>query len=138
MSNNIHRQDCRYSMFSDPFSVTDLLLHLLHVMLTLSSFRSGQAMPFLLRTKSLQQVQQLCMAEEAEFNPIAILAHVFQELINGNALCQQIFCDVSWHCWLFMPLPGSVMQFLSSNVYANVVYIHVCDYCVLRVTSREL
>jgi len=78
---------------TEPFSVTDLLLHLLHIMVKLSSLPGNSDTPLLLRAKSLQQMQGV--GEESDFNLVAILARVFRELITGNASCQQIFGDVS-------------------------------------------
>ena len=69
--------------------ISDLLLHLLHLMLTLSSQRSSSQAP-----PSSGSPQSAVDAED--FNPVHVITHVFEEIIAGNTLGQQLFCNVSW------------------------------------------
>lgn len=68
--------------------VVDLLSHLLHVMLTMSSFHpTHQATP-------LHQRSPMTSVPE-DYSPISIITHLFEEIIASSTQSQQVFCHVS-------------------------------------------
>lgn len=84
-------------------SISDLLLHLLKLMLTLSSL--PRAPP------SLPPHHQHSSPDLEDFDPVYMIAHVFEEIIAGNTLGQHLFCNVS--------VTGGTARFLLS-FYSSV------------------
>lgn len=73
-------------------SVSDLLLFLLHVLLSLSS---QQAPPTrAATTPPIPSLHQQPGPQPEDYSPVAIITHFFEEIITGNLLSQQLFCNV--------------------------------------------
>jgi len=64
-------------------TMTDFLVHILHMMYSLSSPTPGATATCTMAT------------EQRTFDPMLLIAHLLKEVASGNALCRQTLCNVS-------------------------------------------
>ena len=64
--------------------MTDFLVHILHVMYSISSPTAGATATM--------------TTEQRTFDPMLLIAHLLKEVASGNALCRQTLCNVSYLC----------------------------------------